>query len=247
MVSIYIMTVTYIYHSCFLIELADCSLLFDFYKDAPRGDGSAWIADYLLAKEQDLYVFCTHSHADHFNPLVLTWKKAKGNIHYIFSKELLESGSVKENDALFLKKGELFSDNRLSVKAFGSTDVGGSFLVRYGDKLIFHAGDLNNWHWNEEVSNGEALAFENSYLCELELLSETTDQLHVTMFPVDPRLGQEYMKGAKQFVTRIKIDYFLPMHFGEEYGKANLFEGIAVRHGAVFLSLSHAGQSFTLE
>ncbi|MGI6573383.1 MAG: MBL fold metallo-hydrolase [Fermentimonas sp.] len=247
MVSFYIMTVTYIYHSCFLIELGDCSLLFDFYKDVPRDDGSAWIADYLLTKEQDLYVFCTHSHADHFNPLVLTWKKTKENIRYIFSEELLQNGIVKEDDALFLKKGGLFRDNRLSVKAFGSTDVGGSFLVRHGDKLIFHSGDLNNWHWNEEVSKEEALAFENFYLCELELLSETTDQLNVTMFPVDPRLGSEYMKGAKQFVTRIKTDYFLPMHFGEEYGKANLFEGIAAKHGAVFLPLSHAGQSFTLE
>lgn len=247
MVSIYIMTVTYIYHSCYLIELADCSLLFDFYKDVPRGDGSAWIADYLLAKEQDLYVFCSHSHADHFNPLVLTWKRAKGNIRYIFSEELLQSGSVQENDALFLKKGEMFRDHRLSVKAFGSTDVGGSFLVWHGDKLIFHAGDLNNWHWKEEVNNEEALAFENAYLCELELLSEKTNRLYMAMFPLDPRLGQEYMKGAEQFVTRIKTDYFLPMHFGEEYGKANRFEGIAAEHGAVFLSLSHAGQSFTLE
>jgi len=55
------------------------------------------------------------------------------------------------------------------------------------------------------------------------------------------------MRGAEQFVTRIKTDYFLPMHFGEEYGKANRFEGIAAKHGAVFLSLSHAGQSFTLK
>ena len=80
-----------------------------------------------------------------------------------------------------------------------------------------------------------------------ELLSEKTNRLYMAMFPLDPRLGQEYMKGAEQFVTRIKTDYFLPMHFGEEYGKANRFEGIAAEHGAVFLSLSHAGQSFTLE
>jgi len=115
MVSIYIMTVTYIFHSCYLLELTDCSLLFDFYKDVPRGDGSAWVEDYLLAKEQDLYVFTSHSHVDHFNSRVLTWKKAKENIRYIFSEELLQSGSVKENDALFLEKGELFRDHRLSA------------------------------------------------------------------------------------------------------------------------------------
>jgi len=73
--------------------------------------------------------------------------------------------------------------------------VGGSFLVRHGDRLIFHAGDLNNWHWNEEVSNEEALAFENAYLCELELLSETTNRLYLVMFPVDPRLGEGVHEG----------------------------------------------------
>ena len=241
------MTITYIFHSCYLIEFNEFSVLIDFYKDAKREDGSNWITDYLLSKEEDLYILCTHSHADHFNPEILTWKKRKKNVRYVFSDELLESGTVEEQDAVFLRKEETFRDHRVRIKAFGSTDLGGSFLLGCEGLLFFHAGDLNNWHWNEEVSKEEALGYENSYLCEVELLSEKTDDLHVAMFPVDSRLGKDYMKGAKQFITRIKTKYFLPMHFGEDYNAANRFGEEAEKHGVIFLPVHHPGQSFDIK
>ena len=247
MIGSFIMTITYIYHSCYLLEFDEFSVLIDFYKDTKREDGRKWIAEYLLQKEEDLYVLCTHSHTDHFNPEILTWKKNKRNIRYLFSDELLTSGKVEANDALFLRKEESFRDHRIQLKAFGSTDAGCSFLIGCDGRLIFHAGDLNNWLWNEEVSKEEALGFENSYLCELELLSEKTDDLFVAMFPVDPRLGRDYMKGAEQFVSRVHTKYFLPMHFGEAYEKANQFNEIATKHGVIYLPLSQPGQSFSLE
>lgn len=240
------MTITYIYHSCYLIEFEEYSVLIDYFKDAKREDGSLWIEDYLLNKEEDLYILCTHSHADHFNPEILTWKRRKKNLRYIFSDELLESGKVEEKDAIFLRKEESFRDHRLKLKAFGSTDEGGSFLLGCEGLLFFHAGDLNNWHWNEEVGKEEALGYENSYLCEVELLSEKTDDLHAVMFPVDPRLGKDYMKGAQQFITRIKTKYFLPMHFGDDYDRANRFGEVAQKHGVTYLPVHHPGQSFEI-
>jgi L-ascorbate metabolism protein UlaG (beta-lactamase superfamily) len=241
------MTATYIYHSCYLLTFDGVSILFDYYKDAPREDGSGWVKDYLLNREEDLYVLCSHSHCDHFNPEILSWKKRKKNIRYIFSRELQESGKTAADDALYLDKEEVYRDHRLTIKAFGSTDVGSSFLVEYNNRRFFHAGDLNNWHWNEEVDKEEALSYENHFLCELELLAEENDRLYLAMFPVDPRLGKDFMRGAEQFVSRIKTAYFLPMHFGENYDKADLLGKIAARHGCRVLPLSHRGQSYALE
>ena len=238
------MTITYIYHSCYLIEFEGFSILFDYYQDTPREDGSGWVKDYLLNKEEELYVLCSHSHYDHFNPEILFWGEWKKNIHYIFSKELLKSGVSKTGDALYLEKEEVYRDHRLTIKAFGSTDAGGSFLVGYNNRHFFHAGDLNNWHWSEEVSTEEALSYENYFLCELELLAEETNRLYLAMFPVDPRLGKDFMRGAEQFVSRIKTDLFLPMHFGENYDKANRFGEIAAWYDCQYLPLSHRGQSF---
>ncbi|HBT86048.1 MAG: MBL fold metallo-hydrolase [Fermentimonas sp.] len=240
------MTITYIYHSCYLIEFKEFSLLFDFYKDVPREDGKNWITDYLLKKEEDLYVFCSHSHSDHFNPEIFSWRKRKKNLRYIFSDELLESKLVLPEDANFLRKEESYRDHRIKVKAFGSTDVGGSFLISYDDKLYFHAGDLNNWHWKEEVSSEEALAFENNFLCELELLSEKSEDMHVVMFPIDPRLGKDFMRGAEQFISRIKTDYILPMHFGDKYNLVNKFGKLAEKYNCNYLPITHQGQSYNI-
>ncbi len=240
------MKITYIYHSCYLIEFDGFSVIFDYYKDAPREDGKYWVKDYLLEKPGDLYVLCTHSHSDHFNPVILDWKQRKKNITYIFSYELKQNG-VNDPGAYYLGKEQLFEDQWIKVKAFGSTDVGSSFLLTCNNHSFFHAGDLNNWHWNEEVDKAEALTYENNFLCELELLSEKTDHLYAAMFPVDPRLGKDYMRGAEQFVSRIKTACFFPMHFGEQYDKANQFGKIAARYGCRYLPVSHPGQSFTLK
>lgn len=240
------MTITYIYHSCYLIEFEEFSVLFDYYKDTPRENGERWINDYLLNKVEDLYVLCTHSHDDHFNPEILSWKQRKDNIHYIFSKELLESGKTVAGDAIYLEKEEEYRDRHIFIKAFGSTDIGGSFLLEYNNRHFFHAGDLNNWHWNEEVSAEEALSYENNYLCELELLAEYTNRLYLAMFPVDPRLGKDFMRGAEQFVSRIKTNFFLPMHFDENYDRVNGFGAIAARYDCHYLPLSQKGQSIKI-
>ncbi|MBF6598238.1 MAG: MBL fold metallo-hydrolase [Fermentimonas sp.] len=240
------MTVTYIYHSCYLIEFDEFSVLFDFYEDSLREDGTYWITDYLLNKEEDLYVFCSHSHSDHFNQDILSWRKNKTNIRYIFSFELLQSNCADVDAAVYLKKEDYFKDHRIKVKAFGSTDIGCSFLIGYNDQLFFHAGDLNNWHWRDEVSAEEALTYENNFLCELELISERSDNLYLAMFPIDPRLGKDFIRGAEQFISRIQTEYLVPMHFGENYDKVNQFEAIAAESGCTYLPITNRGQSFKL-
>lgn len=241
------MKVTYIYHSCYLLEFEGFSVLFDFYEDAKRADGKMWIEDYLLNKPEDLYVLVTHSHGDHYTPEIFDWKSRKSNIHYILSKEVAEVHSLP-NDVEISLLGilETYKDDNIAVRAYGSTDVGGSFCVQANGKKYFHAGDLNNWHWNEEVSNIEAMGYENNYLCELELFAEHTNQVFLAMFPIDPRLGHDYMKGAEQFVDRVSVDYLLPMHFGENYEKANAFENYARLQNCHYLAINNKGESFNL-
>ena len=130
----------------------------------------------------------------------------------------------------------------LEVEAFGSTDLGISFLLRLDGKLIFHAGDLNNWHWKEESTEEEVCEAENTYLAELEILARRTDRMDLVMFPVDPRLGLEYMLGAKQFVDRFRVGMFVPMHFDEEYVRANAFREYAESRGVRFVELTYRGE-----
>ena len=151
------MTLDYIYHSGFAIETESVTVIIDYYKDSSETEHNRGIVhDYLLQRPGKLYVLATHFHPDHFNREILTWKEQRPDIQYIFSKDILKSHRAKAEDAFYIKKGETYEDDTIRIDAFGSTDVGSSFLLHLQDWSIFHAGDLNNWHWSEESTEEES-------------------------------------------------------------------------------------------
>ena len=87
---------------------------------------------------------------------------------------------------------------------------------------LFHAGDLNNWHWSEESTPQEIRKAEGDFLAEIKNLQQKAPRVDIAMFPVDSRIGKDYMRGAEQFVERIKTAIFAPMHFSEDYRGAML-------------------------
>ena len=86
------MKLTYIYHSCFVLETDSCCVLFDFYKDTDKTNG--FVHGELLKSDKPLYVLSSHSHFDHFNPEILTWAEKRNNIHFILSKDIKEEKGV---------------------------------------------------------------------------------------------------------------------------------------------------------
>ncbi|MDR0823486.1 MAG: MBL fold metallo-hydrolase [Prevotella sp.] len=237
------MKLTYIYHSGYAIEADSFTIIIDYFNDSSDNPDDGVVYGKLLKKNGRLYVLSTHSHPDHFNKEILTWKQEHPDIIYIFSKDILEYGKANEHDAIYLDKSDLYRDEMLSVQAFGSTDLGVSFLIKTEGKMIFHAGDLNNWHWNEESTHEEIDEAENFYKNELAFLASKVKHLDLAMFPVDPRLGKDYMKGAEQFISAIKVDVLAPMHFGDEYDKAAAIKGYADKMGCKLISWKKRGES----
>jgi len=240
------MRLVYIYHSGFAVEAEGFSMVIDYYKDTSPEYGKGLVHDYFLKSVKPLYVLSSHVHPDHFNPEILEWKNRNRNIRYLFSKDILGRRGVTAGDACFLEKGEVFSDECLTVRAFGSTDVGISFLIEAEGQTIFHAGDLNNWHWKDESTPEEARASEAAFLNELNDISRFTDTVDVAMFPVDPNMGRDYMLGARQFVERVQTALFAPMHFGENYEKGMAFKGCAEQLGARFFAFRQRGEGIEL-
>ena len=69
------MTLDYIYHSGFAIEMEGVTVIIDYYKDSSETEHNRGIVhDYLLQRPGKLYVLATHFHPDHFNREILTWK-----------------------------------------------------------------------------------------------------------------------------------------------------------------------------
>lgn len=231
------MKLTYIYHSGFAIETPDITIIIDYYQDS-IDNNEAFVSDYLLHRSQKLYVLVSHGHADHFNPDILKWEEKRDDITYIFSKDVEKISKTDLKNIYYIDKDEQYKDDMLQIDAFGSTDLGISFRIKLDNKLIFHAGDLNNWHWNEESTADEIKEAEDFYKKELDHLADSTSFLDIAMFPVDPRLGKDYMKGAKQFLEKINVDLLIPMHFDVAYEKASAIAEVANQYNSkVFIPL----------
>ncbi|MCL2674872.1 MAG: hypothetical protein FWE92_06030, partial [Defluviitaleaceae bacterium] len=79
-----------------------------------------------------------------------------------------------------------------------------------------------------------------------EKIAEFSPSIDVAMFPLDPRLGKDFAKGAEQFIARIKTVNFIPMHFRNNFSIANQFEPIAKAHDTNFFALTHKCQTINL-
>lgn len=241
------MVLDYIYHSGFGFEFNNFTIIIDFYQDAPTHTfPNGIVSDYLLKRPGKLYVLSSHRHHDHFNPDILKWKEQKADIVYIFSKDILRNHLAETNDAIYIDKGESYADDNIHIDACGSTDVGISFLMQLQGKTLFHAGDLNNWNWCDESTDAEIEEANRDFINELEYIYQKTPNIDLALFPVDPRQGSDYMKGAKQFVEKIKTNIFVPMHFDKEYIKADAFKRFATSNGFKFIALTHPGEQLKI-
>ena len=241
------MKLHYIYHSGFAIETEKVTIIIDYYKDSSETTTNKGIVhDNLLHKTGPIYVLATHFHPDHYNREILEWKNRSPNIRYIFSSDILKHRKSGKDTATYLHKGDTYADENIRIETCGSTDVGSSFIIHLDNKILFHAGDLNNWHWSEESTEEEINKANGDFLAEIKYLKEKAPVIDVAMFPVDRRMGKDYMKGAKQFIEQIKTTIFVPMHFGDDYDGGNAFHEIAKTSGCHFIDITHRGETFDI-
>ena len=81
---------------------------------------------------------------------------------------------------------------------------------------------------------------------KLKYLKEKAPNIDLVLFPVDRRMGKDYMKGAKQFIEQIKTTIFVPMHFSEDYEGGNALRSFAENAGCRFISITRRGESFEI-
>lgn len=239
------MTLRYLFHSGFAVETDTAIVIIDFYEDTSDASHGL-VHEVLLHSGKKIYVLASHFHPDHFNPEILKWRDAYPSVTLILSNDIYRHHRARRDEAIFLKRFDTFDDGVLHVKAYGSTDVGVSFYLTLEGVSIFHAGDLNNWHFQDESTPQEVKKAESDYLAQLRLISADLSQVDLTLFPVDHRLGTDYAKGAEQFLQTIKSTIFVPMHGGGEYEGGNAFGPTATALGAVFLPVHRRGESYDI-
>lgn len=194
--------ITYLAHSGFAVETATKVLVFDYYQDEQR------IVRRYADGEKPLWFFVSHWHGDHFNRHIIDFShKAQA---YIVNKDVPFRQAPEDK----LYSMEVYDTRRIDdaiVTQFGSTDEGGSFLVRTDGLSLFHAGDLNWWYWDGDTDENNENA-KRMFDAEMQKLDGLT--VDVAFFPVDARLERAREWGVSEFLKHVTVKLCLiPMHY----------------------------------
>lgn len=220
---VYMIKVTYLDHSGFVLSAPDTILVFDYYRDPSHA------LQRILHGNPSLPVvfFVSHHHRDHFNPGIFEIAQNHERT-YALSDDVAQRYVPSTLRTAGLSAGDVVENiyGIRRIKAYGSTDAGVSFLVELADgKSVFHGGDLNLWHWKEESTDEEVRQAADAYYKELRRISSEVRYVDIAMLAVDPRLGSDYAVGAKEFLKEVKVKYFFPMHFDGQYKEVCGFVG----------------------
>ena len=234
--------ITHLFHSGYAVETAEHFLIFDYYQPLPGKNGGIAegiiTGDYLKTKK-NILVFVSHDHADHFDPVILDWAKDNPTITYILSSDIV--ANTDQLHCHVLSAYEEISANHVIIKTFGSTDQGISFLLQVDGLTIFHAGDLNWWHWTGE-SLAEQGSAETAFKAEMAKLGEQQIDIDIAFFPIDRRMEEFYSLGAEYFAEKFKPKLLVPMHFGKDFDVTQVFAKKAKKLLINTVEISHKGQ-----
>ena len=235
------MTVTYYHHSGFSVASGDTLLVFDYWRGKKvRLPDELGVTPETLARFNEVIVFISHEHEDHFDEVVYSWEQY-APVTYIIADSLPAGAKGRR-----MKKGdEMTLSDRVQVKAYGSTDAGVSFLVTVDGMKFFHAGDLNFWHWREVSNARQIQEAEEDFRAEMADLQGI--EIDVAFFPVDPRLGMLFDAGANYFMLTAKPRLLLPMHF---WGRSDVMVEYARRsrtRETEIIAMTNHGQAIRLD
>ena len=167
--------------------------------------------------------------------ILLFFRFAHAGVTYILSQDVLRHRKISPEelpkDLYTMRPGQELSlmNGQLLIRTLHSTDFGVAFLVRFHDKWIYHAGDLNWWVWKEETKqyNHNMTANFKKYTAPLEGM-----ELFAAFLPLDPRQEDWYDKGFLYILEHTKTAHVFPMHFWKDYEMISTF--LASPKGSLF-------------
>lgn len=209
----------FLHHSGVYLETENYILIFDYDKNSPAGHVQQGVVDpSQLPKNKEIFVFASHAHHDHFYSGITQWAVEYDYINVVLAYDIGEYPKCHS-----VQPNQRYRFGGVEVVCLASTDQGVGFLVKADGKSIYHAGDLNWWHWD-----GESLEFnqnmERDYKEYLQYIKG--EKIDVAFLPVDPRQESYGFLGGEYFMEVFDVGTVVPIHlwgkysFGEQFKNA---------------------------
>ena len=195
-------------HSGWAVKTQNHFLIFDYFCNTRdrRPDDSCLASGYIIPeqiKDMNVTVFTTHSHGDHYDPRIFTWKESIPDIEYV----LCWNQDTEGNEYTYIPVHGEQQVEDMNVYVHHSTDLGGGYLIEVDGLAILHMGDH---------ANGED-----------ELMAEFTDEIDIIKekgLEIDIMFGgirgcslgepEQVKKGLYYTLESLQPQLFVPMHAG---------------------------------
>jgi L-ascorbate metabolism protein UlaG (beta-lactamase superfamily) len=193
-------------HSAWAVKTKGHFLIFDYaYRTEKQDKGlsDGYINTDEIANE-NVYIFSSHRHSDHFAPYVLEWQEIIKNIKYIFGWKARQD----DTHIRALHNKHLMIDD-IEIWTLKSSDDGVAFLISVDGLYIYHGGD--HAYWEEP---------KNIYTDEIDYIAQFSRNVDIAFMPVVQYSGnrpENLTEGAAYTMTKLNPKVMFPMH-GREKG-----------------------------
>jgi L-ascorbate metabolism protein UlaG (beta-lactamase superfamily) len=188
----------YLFHSGWAVKTQNHLLIFDYWETGEKPQQPSLSNGFINPNEisnHNIYVFVSHRHSDHYDPIILDWEKSVENIKYIFGWKATDNPSHIH----FGTKREVREIDDLKIANIHHTFDNipeSAFLVLVDGLAIHHTGD----HGQSKGRLNPTFKENNDYLAKVK---KDID------FIFTPTWGGEFYT-----IERLSPKVVFPMHDG---------------------------------
>ncbi|WP_051261765.1 MBL fold metallo-hydrolase [Desulfovibrio inopinatus] len=201
------MNIIAIHHNCFIVNINNTSLLFDYPQSDFLPSGCHEILSQQLSGRRCI-AFASHSHRDHFCPNLSTVLSSTNHATWIVSDDIADMyPEALPEHVIVMEPQQTYHGRDFDVTTLESNDLGVAFCITINGIRIYHGGDLAKWRWPKAPPNVDR-AVRLGWNKALANIADFAP--HIAFSNADTRVAD--FSGALDVIRIIQPDIFVPMH-----------------------------------
>ena len=206
-------TVWYLRHAGWAVRVRDALLIFDYQEavgmedvtDATPRTLENGLIDPAEISDLDVYVFVTHAHGDHYDPVIFDWLGEIERLTYVIGWneqplshcERFAAADAKCHTMEGLRATADLGDIQIyTIDSFYNDIPEVAYLIRYGDWIVYH--------------NGDYLA---DYVTDYAYLKTIVDRIDVAFVAGYPDREWPHVARAVHLAREFDVPVLYAMHF----------------------------------
>jgi len=188
----------YLYHCGWAVKTKNHFLIFDYWEPGRKPSEPSLVNGYINPEEvmeQDVIVFVSHEHPDHFDPVIFDWDKYVKAIVYVLGWQ-----AHRGSQYIYMEGRDKKEINDVKIFSIPSIDSGVAYLVHADGLTIYHSGDHSPSPSTQQI-----------FKKEIDFLAKRSDDIDIVF---NTGRGDGVLYVLEKFRPKM---YFPQHHGGMEY------------------------------